>query len=157
MADDETPAQDDSQASERTPASRPERSDEPERSQKEPDSPVEPDPSAPKPRRRPPAAGKGIIPAPSHVIEKRVAAVARALVDGLGRAAILQAVAADQRKELIARARARAAGTTDERELSALVPVVWGDEPIPQRTIEHYMSRARGILSDEGKQVSKTA
>jgi hypothetical protein len=155
MADDEQPDADDAQAPDSDRASRSERTDETERTNTEPESPITPDPTAPKPRRRPPAAGRGIAPAPTHVIEKRVATIARALVDGLGRAAIVQAVARDQQRERVERGKARLAGATDERELNALVPFVWGDEPIPQRTIEHYMSRARGILSDEGKQVSR--
>jgi hypothetical protein len=92
---------------------------------------------------------------PAHVVQVRVATIARALVDGLGRAAIVQSVAKGQIKEAAERAKARAAGADDEREVAALVPYVWGDKPLPLRTVDMYIARAKDMLSNEGARVVK--
>lgn len=106
-------------------------------------------------RRRPPAAGKRTASPPAHVVQLRVSTVARGLVDGMGRSATMQAIAKAQGAEAAARQRARTAGAVDDVELNGLVPYVWGDVPIPERTVDSYIARAKGMLADEGKRVSR--
>lgn len=101
-------------------------------------------------RRLPPAAGKGLVPADSIVIQQRIATIARALVDGLGRAAIFQAVQKAQLKEAADRTKAKIQGLAGT-ELAHAVPFVWGDTPTPERTIEYYIHRAKKLLGEEGR------
>lgn len=72
----------------------------------------------------------------------------------------MQAVAKHQLDEAAKRARARAmmleaSGQVLPEELAALVPIVWGDVPMPERTIDSYLARAKDTLADEGKRVSR--
>jgi hypothetical protein len=146
-------ALDDAARSQRSPDERgSRRSDESDEGQQADETPT-------KPPRKPPAAGRG-TKAPAHVIQLRVATIARALVDGLGRAAILQAIAKAQVEEAARRVKARNAisarspsARIDPVELTALVPFVWGDEPVPERTIDFYIARAKATLADEGLRV----
>lgn len=106
-------------------------------------------PAAPKRGSRPPAAGSGFANhAPHAVIDLRVAAIARALTDGLGRAQITEVVAKAQRDEAGKRAQARLSQPSPI-ELAAIVPFVWGDEPVAKRTVEYYISKARKLIKQE--------
>lgn len=102
------------------------------------------------------------VPTPARIVEQRVAMVARAIIDGLGRAAILQATSKAQAEEAKKRDTARSAAlraglTRDDAELEARknVPVLWGDEAVAERTIDLYIRRAKDAIGDEGKKLSR--
>lgn len=101
-------------------------------------------------RRRPPSAGKVSNRAPVHVLQLRIARVATLMVRGLGRSLILQVIARDQREEAQTRSAALASGS-DRAEAETLAPVVWGDVPVPERTVDTYIQRAKIILGAEAK------
>lgn len=105
------------------------------------------------PRRKPPAAGKGLQGPPTGIMQLRVALVARAMVDGMGRASIIQHVATNQTEEAADRARARANGTPEGAELNGVAPFVWGDNPISERTLDNYIAKAKALLAEEGRRV----
>lgn len=104
-------------------------------------------------RTRPPGWEHGRQPpVPRHVKALRTAMVARAMVRGLGRAAILEAVAKAQHDEAQKRSGAIATGSTIE-EARDLVPILWGDAIVPERTVDEYIKRAKVVLADEGAKV----
>jgi hypothetical protein len=107
-----------------------------------------------RPRRRPPAAGRGIVPASATTIHARVATVQRQLIEGRTRAVVIQATAKAQREEAAARAKALAEGATPDT-VSALVPFVWGDAPIPDRTLDLYIRKAKIKTADDGRTVTR--
>lgn len=101
-------------------------------------------------------------PSPAHLVELRVSTVARAIVDGLGRAGIHQATSKAQQKEAADREKARQValkGGIEPAEAEAdarrAVPILWGDEPIPERTLDSYIKRAKDAIGDEGKRLSR--
>jgi RNA-binding protein YhbY len=96
------------------------------------------------------------------VVEQRIAGIARAIVDGMGRAAIMQSVAKAQADESVKRDNARRAALKagvepDRAEIEAMqaVPVVWGDARPAERTIDFYIRRAKDAIGEEGKKLSK--
>lgn len=102
------------------------------------------------------------VPTPQRIIELRVATIARAIIDGLGRAAILQATSKAQADEAKKRDAARSAAlraglSADAAEAEARknVPVLWGDEAVAERTIDLYIRRAKDAIGDEGKKLSR--
>lgn len=102
------------------------------------------------------------VPTPARIVEQRVAMVARAIIDGMGRSAILQATAKAQADEAKKRDAARMAAlragvAKDDAELEARknVPVLWGDEAPAERTIDLYIRRAKDAIGDEGKKLSR--
>lgn len=90
---------------------------------------------------------------PPAVLQLRVAIVARALVDGMGRAAVMQKIAEDQTAEAAERARARADGVPDGAELNGVVALVWGDDALSERTVDNYIARAKEMIGEEGKRI----
>lgn len=91
------------------------------------------------------------------VVERRLAQVYTAMVRGITRAGITQAVAEAQQKEQSDRT-AYLAASPDQRALNAKLrePVlVWGDQPVPTRTLDNYIRRAKDKLAEEAKQLSK--
>lgn len=117
--------------------------------------PSEAEPLATPARRLPPAAGKGIRKPPPHVMALRVAEITRAIIQGLSRAQILQTVARAQAQEAAQRLKARQAGAVDPIEIAALVPLVWGDNPLPERTLDLYIQRSRLQIAEQAKEISK--
>jgi hypothetical protein len=105
--------------------------------------------SHPRPAKRslPPAAGKGLRAPTTHTVHLRTAAVAQAMVRGMGRSAILQMVAEQQKKEMI---ECDNGGSALSR-----APHVWGDKPIPERTIDMYIRRAKDALAEEGVRLTR--
>jgi hypothetical protein len=114
------------------------------------------------PRARPaPPIGKGGPGWPNKIVrERRVTEIFALYVAGLQRWDILAAVAAAQAKEQAERATARdvaiAAGSA-EPDVEALraVPLLWGDAPIPTRTLDDYLKRARALLDGQSKEFAK--
>lgn len=104
----------------------------------------------------PPAArGLRSPKASRRVIEQRVAFIQRAMNDqGLTRAHIFALVSTAQLDEKKKRNQARFAGAS-AAEAAELAPVIWGDEPIPERTIEFYIGKAKQKTAEEGRLLTR--
>lgn len=98
---------------------------------------------------RPPVgAGFGV---PQIVVEQRCLHVLQLVVAGSRRAQIVRSVAGAQGREKTERAKATAAG----KPIDA-VPYVWGDEPIPERTLDRYIARAKAQLRVDAAALPKS-
>lgn len=96
-----------------------------------------------------------MVGAPTLVIALRVAFMARALADGWPRALILQVVAKAQTEEATKRKQYRlAAPDADAFEIAANIPLLWGDKPIPERTVDYYLTAARRQLARDAAQAA---
>lgn len=113
--------------------------------------------AAAKPRRRGNGGASKHAASPQLIVERRVTAVFSAVVAGLQTWEIQRAVAEMQEKEQRARAKAREMAKAQGKEhpdVEALltVPLVWGDDPIPKRTFEGYLTKARRLLDAQAGQ-----
>lgn len=82
------------------------------------------------------------------VVTKRISAIYEMYVEGKRRPEIIRAVAEQQKKEAAERGAATKGG-------KKLPPIVWGDDPLPLRTFEFYLKRAKERLLNEGKALMK--
>lgn len=118
---------------------------------------------APEPQRARPAPpiGRGTSHAPlKEVRERRVTQVFTLLVGGRQRWEIAADIKVTQAKEIADRAAARAAAVaagsaTPDADALARVPPVWGDQPIPLRTQDDYVRRAKVLLSAQSDEFAK--
>ena len=102
-----------------------------------------------------PPAARQHFPKPSpQVVTLRVAFVARTLTQGATTAVVRQVIAKEQGREAKARHAYRQAGA-DEPETIREHPVLWGDTPIPDRTVDAYIARAKALLAQEGTKLTK--
>jgi hypothetical protein len=111
-----------------------------------------------------PPIGRGSPHWPTKAVrERRVTHVFGLLVAGRQRWQITEDIATAQAEETAARAAARetasAAGSANpDVDALAKVPLVWGPEPIPARTLDDYVRRAKAILKTQsGEFVSQRA
>lgn len=123
------------------------------------------------PRRNQPPRSPKAPRATAAQVERRITSIFAAVVAGLQTWEIRRAVAEMQVKERRQREERRVlhlnrlrravdegepaaavkARTEAEarREAAIDVPLVWGDEEVPQRTFEHYLEKARGLLDTQ--------
>jgi hypothetical protein len=87
-------------------------------------------------------------------VVQRIALVSRLITSGLTRAAVMQAVAETQAKEAEKRVKLRLAAFS-EAEIVATHPLVWGDEPPAERTVDRYISKAKALIAEEGKELTR--
>lgn len=108
-------------------------------------------------RRNTPPVGPKARASNKAVVEQRVTAVFVLVVSGLQTWEVRRSVAKQQARERRKRDEARAAAVTrgdDDPDAAAVlaVPIVWGPEPIPDRTLDRYIARARTLLEDQAAQ-----
>lgn len=89
-------------------------------------------------------------------LAQRVALVVGLLTAGERRAGVLRAVAEAQRIEADTRRLARAGAIDPRTRAKAIEPAyVWGDESIPERTIDYYITKATAIFDEAAKYVAE--
>lgn len=106
----------------------------------------------------PPSSGRDKR-TPQVVIAQRIAAIATLLVRGSTTAEVRRVVAKAQGEEADERRKAYADASRKNPALKggaldtlaeSRVPLVWGDDPIPDRTVDRYIKAAKEKLSDDG-------